>query len=278
LAEPSPWQPLHACSRSQAMRPITGLLFVYAAATLHINTAASQVTAPVPVPAPESAQAETPEATDHRDPQLLIKVRVVEVSLTNMRVLGFDFATLERHPGRSTTTAPHEALWLVECDPKAINGLADAVTAENIAKVLAEPTIVTVAGRQASYFVGGEVPVSTENADTAKPTYRRIGTEVDITPTLMGKERLRMQVHTKITELDRSLETATAPGFRVREMNTQLDVDLGKTMAVGGPTQERTVFQKHEGGRTSSSQNTVQTLYLFTPEIVVAKAPSPLPR
>src|SRR5689334_9066396 len=234
--------------RNQSMRPFATQLLVCAVAILHVNAAASQPLVSETIPAPVSSHGETHQATGDSDPQPVIKVRVVEVSLTNMRVLGVDFATLERHPGRRTTKTLHDPITLLEYEPKAISNFVDALAAENFAKVLAEPTIVTVVGRQASYFVGGEVP--TEGADATKPTYRRIGTEVDITPWLIGKERLRMQVHTKVTELDRTVGTATAPGFRSGELKTLLDVDLGKTVAVGGPTQERMVAQKVEDGRS----------------------------
>src|SRR6185295_12727420 len=113
--------------------------------------------------------------------QVVLHVRVMEVSRTKLRSMGFDFMNFQNasyfgtnpaglitkssateglfRSGSSFTTAGRETFQFgIISDPTGFVGILEALKQENVLKVLAEPNIVTVSGRPAYFQVGGQVP------------------------------------------------------------------------------------------------------------------------
>ena len=219
--------------------------------------------------------------------QVIVKLQIVEISLTNARILGFDVDTLERHamccakvqPGEDESRPPTAKFPLghQSCEPQKVSRFINEAVAEDIAKVLAEPVLITVDGRPASFLIGGQVPVPV-GVDPSKPPFREIGTDVKISPTILSPQKVRLQLRARLTQLDQTIGTTVGdvkiPGFQVREIDTGLEAESGKTIAVGGPVQLRMVHQKRENGTDAAAPNVVQTLFLVTPQILEARAPA----
>ena len=109
--------------------------------------------------------------------QVLLHVKVMEVSRTKLRAFGFDWANFsgndyviqsvsgligevdsrigDRQRGRGGETIN---FGIVD-DNSAFFGFLEALRENNLAKILAEPTLVTVSGRPASFNSGGEFPI-----------------------------------------------------------------------------------------------------------------------
>ncbi|NQT15187.1 MAG: hypothetical protein HQ582_20695, partial [Planctomycetes bacterium] len=94
-------------------------------------------------------------------PQVLVHVRMVEISRSKMRKLGLDFSTLQSGPvelggGRLAGSQPFQFGIVDDGDP--VLAVLDALRKDGMSRVLAEPTLVTASGRPAYVNVGGEVP------------------------------------------------------------------------------------------------------------------------
>ena len=98
------------------------------------------------------------EATTGCNQQVMLKCRIVEFDVAQMRQLGVDLSLIQAaEPGGATPhlSGVNEAV--------AITGFIEALQAQGLAKTLAEPTIVTTTGRQATFRSGGEFPIPMPN-------------------------------------------------------------------------------------------------------------------
>ncbi|MFM7868390.1 MAG: hypothetical protein ACKPHU_29590, partial [Planctomycetaceae bacterium] len=75
-----------------------------------------------------------------------------------------------------------------------------------VAKILAEQTLVTVSGCAATFISGGEFAVPTvvgvEGVQAASTRFRGYGTMLTFTPTVLDKDRIRLQVNPQFSTLN----------------------------------------------------------------------------
>jgi hypothetical protein len=204
--------------------------------------------------------------------QVLIKLQVVEVSLTKMRELGLALpdALADGAARCRTDVCPADnTISMQICQQEAIVGLVESLRRENIAKVLAEPNLVAISGRPVSYFCGGEVAVPGKTDKT-----QEVGTRVDALITMIRDDKVRLEIRPRVTTLatlpSDSGKDAPGPGLRVHQLDTGCEVKFGQTAVIGGMVQDRT--------HADASRNAVQTLFLVTVEPVTALAPLPIAR
>ena len=116
-------------------------------------------------------------------------------------------------------------------------GFVEALRQNELARLLAEPTLVTLDGRPANFNVGGQVPIPMQQAlGVTTVTYRQFGTQIDFVPIVLGNGMIRLEVRPDITEIDPSLrDTVTGvPGFRQRTADTAVEMKAGQTLAIAG--------------------------------------------
>jgi hypothetical protein len=223
--------------------------------------------------------------------QIMLKFQIVEVSVTNLKALGFDLHALggSCDQGELARTllgqepaAEETVLTTTACDTKGALGLFNALQHEDYARVLAAPTVVTVERRAAQFETMGSWGA---------------GTKVNALPELLSGERVKLEVRVGHREFDPSLNVLadgkTIPGFRVREIDTGAEMKLGQTLVIAGPRQKRMHMQRvgvpyamdlpvvgYAFCHKESKINEVATLYLVTPELVEGVAlngPMPVP-
>ncbi|MEX0977561.1 MAG: pilus assembly protein N-terminal domain-containing protein [Pirellulales bacterium] len=251
--------------------------------------------------------------------QVLLHVRVMEVSRTNLKALGFDFANFsggnftgstaaglisKANPvasvfrtGASLTSSGAETLQFgIVSNPSGFVGFLEALKRENLLKVLAEPNLVTVSGRPASYLVGGEMPYPQPTGfGNISINFKPFGTQVDFVPIVLGNGSVRLEVRPQVSELDPTLSISIAgtsvPGFRERMVDTGVEMKFGQTLAIAGLLQQRVENEKRGipylmdvpylgalFGRIQSRINEVELLILVRPELVEAMDPDQVPQ
>ncbi len=244
--------------------------------------------------------------------QVLLKVKVMEVSRTKLRQLGVDWAifgsdgdfAISRVSGlisafdssaQSITTAGETFAFGLVNNSSSFFGVLDALQQQNVAKILAEPNLVSVSGRPAQFLEGGEVPILVPQAlGTTSIEFRPFGTQVDFLPIVLGNGNIRLEVRPRVSERDESigidLQDTRVPGFRVRQADTAVEMKAGQTFALAGLLQRRTEAQ-HRGlpyvsdipiigaGFRSVREvvNEIELLILVTPEFVDALDPHEYP-
>ena len=206
--------------------------------------------------------------------QVLLHVKVMEVSRTGLRRLSTDFnlgnssgfvvgsvaGLINSATATAGTASGYNGAFLRLQNPQISNtdtlrfgvlgenngffGLIDALRRKNLVKVLAEPTLVAVSGRPAFFQEGGEFPVLVpQSLGTVSIEYKRFGTEVSFVPIVLGNGNIRLEVRPRVSEIDEARSVVingnVVPGLRTREADTGVEMRAGQTLAMAGLIQER---------------------------------------
>jgi pilus assembly protein CpaC len=243
--------------------------------------------------------------------QVLLHTQVMEVSRSKLRDLGFDwqwsnsgdFATQTVNglvnAGSSGLNVTGSGLdtfrFGVVGNNSAFFGLIRALRQNNLVKVLADPTVVAVDGRPASFNSGGEFPIVVPSGlGQVGIEFREFGTRVDFVAKVRGDTRIALEVRPTISEIDPTrsvtIQGTTVPGLRSRFVDTAVELNAGQTLAIAGLIQVRTESEvigipglselPYLGvpfRRTREVQNEVELLILVTPELVEAMDPCEVP-
>lgn len=206
--------------------------------------------------------------------QVLLQVKVYEVSRTKLRTLGFDWGVLggsadsfavngvgsllntTAAQGGAAAATGGAATALGALSPAqtqnlnfgVINGgstflgVLDLLTQKNVAKVISEPNLSTVSGRPASMIVGGEIAIPVaQSLGRISIQWKQYGTQVDFVPIVLGNGAVRLEVRPRVSELDYSnaipINGTTVPGIKARQVDTAAELRAGQTMAVAGLVQ-----------------------------------------
>jgi pilus assembly protein CpaC len=219
--------------------------------------------------------------------KVLLHVKVMEVSRTKLRSLGFDFEQLSGNFSiiqnvSITGDSPPTVIF----NAGDFTGFVNALRQYDLAKLTAEPTLVTISGRPAVFNSGGEVPIPiNQGLGNNSVQYREFGTRIDFVPIVLGNGLVRLEVRPHVTEIDPSLRdniTGT-PGFRSRMVDTAVEMKAGQTLAIAGLIQSR-VESTNRGlpiladipyfgvpfRRVTHRTNDVELLIFVTPEFCEA--------
>ncbi len=138
-----------------------------------------------------------------------------------------------------------------------INAVVDALAADQLITILAEPNLTAQSGEVASFLAGGEfpVPVAASQANNAiSIEFKQFGVSLAFVPTVLGPDRLNLRVRPEVSELSEngaiSLPLAsgvvTIPALTVRRAETTVELGSGQSFAIAGLLQ-RSNFMANSG-------------------------------
>ena len=241
--------------------------------------------------------------------QVLLKVKVMEVSRTKLRRLAMDWSV---HDGTNFVASNVSQLISAVTGtgpPTTVGGtyqafvgggdffsILDALQQNNVAKILADPTITAVSGRPAHFNVGGELPVLVPSGLVKRrSSTREFGTQVDFVPIVLGNGNIRLEVRPRVSEIDDtrsvSVNGFTVPALKVRQVDTGVEMKAGQTLALAGLVQTR--IEAQERGLPFVSDlpligtafrsveeevNEIELLILVTPEFAAGMDPHEVPQ
>ena len=109
----------------------------------------------------------------------------------------------------------------------------------NLARVLAEPTLVALSGQSASFLAGGEIPVPVPQAlGTVSIEYKPYGVGLMLTPTVLSPERIALKVAPEASELDFTnaitINGVSVPAITTRRADTTIELGDGESFVIGG--------------------------------------------
>lgn len=201
--------------------------------------------------------------------QVMIEVRVAEMSRTLIRQLGinFNFANQSGDFGVSllggiTSLAPYieqsqlatggafgmfvspvvNALFRFNKGSATWTNFIDALREDRLVKILAEPTLTTLSGQEASFLAGGEFPIPVPQvgmmAGAVTIEYKQYGVGLVFTPTVLSSDKISMRVSPEVSELDFAAAVVIAgyevPGLTVRRASTVIELADGQSFAIAG--------------------------------------------
>jgi pilus assembly protein CpaC len=239
--------------------------------------------------------------------QVVVRLQIAEVSLTKLHRMGFDLARVVRESEvslaklqragfdlprvlrnsdtKNIDSANFNAQWsALMKDGTKTKLILDALRKDDLAKILAEPTLVTTSGKTAVVNAGEELSVPKPKPDGSVTMERQYGAVVKVTPEVRG-DRIRVAIDGSLSEVDYEhtvrVGEEDVPGVGTREFVTRTELKSGQTLAISGPTQ--TVVEVENRGlpylsevpyvgalfcSTVETQNEIAMLIVVQPEIV----------
>ncbi len=196
--------------------------------------------------------------------QVMLEVRVAEMSRNLLRRLGMNFAavsssgqnvgvsllnSLTSLPSGGFPTNPlgvstsvdailrfvaHGATWTI---------FIDALKDQGLVKVMAEPTLITLSGKTANFLAGGEFPIPVPQAGAAgfatiTIEYKPFGVGLNFTPVVLSNKKISMHVAPEVSQLDFSraltLGGFVIPALTTRRASTVVELADGQSFAIAG--------------------------------------------
>jgi Flp pilus assembly secretin CpaC len=134
--------------------------------------------------------------------------------------------------------------WRVGHGAMGLNPAIEGSIEHNRARILAEPTLVTISGERASFLAGGEVPILQQLATAGQAlqsvTFEPFGLRLNIIPTLQENGTINLEISPE----ERVLSTANAlifagsatpiDSFTTRKLQTIVELRPGQEIYLGG--------------------------------------------
>ena len=175
-----------------------------------------------------------------------------------------------------------------------------ALQSRRLLEILAEPNVLAINGKPASFVSGGEFPFPTLQGGGAglgavTIQFREFGVRINFLPTVTPRGTIRLQVTPEVSSLDFAnglvFQGFNIPALATRRVQTEVELESGQSFVIAGLLDNRTTetLSKVPGlanipllGKLFQSQsltkNNSELLVLITPELVrPIPAGQPLP-
>ena len=205
--------------------------------------------------------------------QVNVRVRIAEINRQITRQLGFNWQALANGKWKfglltgAATGGPISALLPLGLTPLGgasaavpnqigvgyhsgnwdVNAVIDALAADQLITILAEPNLTAQSGETASFLAGGEfpVPISSSNnglTPTISVEFKQYGVSLAVVPTVLSPQRLNLRIRPEVSELSNQGAvsvpllggTLTIPALTVRRAETTIELGSGQSFAIAG--------------------------------------------
>lgn len=223
--------------------------------------------------------------------QVALRVKIAELNRSAARGLGVDVDAkinlsnsangsqlfLQSLLGASAGGAP--AL-LAQFDGDDIQVGIHYLQQHGVVRLISEPTLMTMSGKPATFVAGGEfaVPtiVGTAGLNAVTTDFRSFGAIISFMPTVVDKDRIRLQVSPEFSQINNNLSVGNTPGLNVRAVTTTVEMREGQTLAIAGLLEDSMNGNRVGNlpglswlfGRRSMTRNETELIILVTPELV----------
>jgi pilus assembly protein CpaC len=127
----------------------------------------------------------------------------------------------------------------------------DALVQEGKARILSRPRLACQSGKEAELLVGGEKPTfatfTTQVSTGVTIEYKEYGIKLKIKPTVMEENRMKLGLNVQVSEVGEaetigSTTEITAKAYPItkRDVSTELFINDGQTLAIGGLIKQKT--------------------------------------
>lgn len=242
--------------------------------------------------------------------QVLLKVRFADVDRAAIQDLGLNLLStgatntigrvttgqytppvITANPGTPTTITYTDLLNIFLFRPDLnLGATIKALESRNLLQILAEPNVLAINGKNASFLAGGEFPYPTLQGGggglgAVTIQFREFGVRINFTPVITPRGTIRLQVTPEVSSLDFAnglvFQGFTIPALSTRRVQTEIELEEGQSFVIGGLLDRRVTEQlsKIPGlgdvpllGKlfTSRSLNKTNTelLVMVTPQLV----------
>jgi pilus assembly protein CpaC len=185
--------------------------------------------------------------------QVMLKVRVAEVSRSVTKRLGFNWESVLQSGSSAFLFGFGNVGQALQADSTvggffrdddgavAVDGVIDALADDGLVTLLAEPTLTALSGETATFLAGGEFPIFVPQEDEGGAftvDYREFGVSLSFNPTVLGEGRINLRVRPEVSELSSAgavrFGAAEIPAILTRRAETTVELGSGQSFAIAG--------------------------------------------
>jgi len=172
-----------------------------------------------------------------------------------------------------------------------------ALQGRNLLEILAEPNVLALNGREASFLAGGEFPFPVVQGGTnfaVTIQFREFGVRLTFTPNIMEDGKIRLKVAPEVSALDFAnsvtLSGFTIPALSTRRAETEVELLDGQSFAIAGLIDNRMIENANKVpvlgdipilGKLFQSRSldrsTTELMVMVTPRVVKPLDPDQVP-
>ncbi|MGH7534081.1 MAG: type II and III secretion system protein family protein, partial [Gemmatimonadales bacterium] len=237
--------------------------------------------------------------------QILLQVRFAEINRSAFKEWASQFNAVNTDELRGDLGWEGQSVsdglirLLVSSPGASIEGIIQASKGKGLFRSLAEPNLLTIAGKEAYFLAGGEFPFPTIQAGNATGgltiTFRDFGIKLRFTPNITRAGAIRLKLAPEVSSLDFA-NGLVISGFEIptilsRKAETEVELREGQYLAIAGLMDNNTTSNVTKipllgdipilgqfFRSTDAQQRRTELLVLVQPRIVRASdAPTPLP-
>lgn len=191
--------------------------------------------------------------TESPTKQVLLEVKITEASRNFTKTLASQFSVGQSAAGLSginglgslndggnMTFNGSTNNYIFSSPSSNIAWALNAAEQKGLVKILAEPKLLAMDGKDGSFNVGQEIPYPSSIGMSSTPTYsfKNTGVILNFTPTILEKSnRVILKLSPEVSEIDSSYTPAgvgAPPGFKTRKVDTTVELADGETLVIAG--------------------------------------------
>jgi hypothetical protein len=121
-----------------------------------------------------------------------------------------------------------------------IGAVVRALQGKGVFQSLAEPNLVALNGKEASFLAGGEFPYPVPQGQFGTFTimFKEYGVRLNFTPTVLGGDLINLKIRPEVSSLDFNnaiiIEGFRIPALVARRAETEVELQDGQTFAIAG--------------------------------------------
>lgn len=178
---------------------------------------------------------------NYRKEQIAVRVKVLEVEKTNDGKLGVDWSDSISF-AEATPNAPFR--FGLPVRNSVLNARIDTLVNNRQARVLAEPTLVLLNGKEGEFLSGGELPLIITDRDRINVQWREFGINMKVKARIEGADTIQLELKPEVSDIDRANSITIAnqlqggsfvvPAFKTRRAETTLQVQNNESIIIAG--------------------------------------------
>jgi len=146
-------------------------------------------------------------------------------------------------PATTTTTINNFLNLFVARTDINLGAVIEALQQKNLLQILAEPNLIAVNGKEASFLAGGEFPFpvvqpGAGGISTVTVQFREFGVRLKFTPVIQPNGNIHLRVAPEVSTLDFanavSVSGTTIPAISTRKADTEFELQDGQSFVIAG--------------------------------------------
>lgn len=177
--------------------------------------------------------------SSRRPESVAIRIRVIEVKTGNNGNFGIKWSENLRFKEAPPNQAFRFGLPIRD---SLLEARVDMLLQDKSARLLAQPTLVTMNGRQAKFLAGGELPIPIQTPNSFGVEWRPFGVSLTVTPSIEGVDDLILNIKPEVSSIDPLVSIKAAnvdiPVVLTRSAESTVSLKSGESIVIAGLIKE----------------------------------------